>query len=146
MVCADYLYLAGRSWTVTWVCVGGLLVNAGLNATLIRPLLAALGPGGAGVGGALATIGTELFTCGMFACMIGRNVIDRRLLATAGKLVGSCAAVIAVDHVCASFGSVRLVFDAVAYCALAVGTGAVRVGELLDFVNAARKSRRGEAC
>src|SRR5438874_1324130 len=50
MVCADYLYMAGRSWTVTWICIGGLALNAGLNAALIRPLLNALGPGGAGVG------------------------------------------------------------------------------------------------
>src|SRR5207237_4663148 len=118
-----------------------LLVNAGLNAALIRPLLDALGAGGAGVGGALATIGTELFTCGMFVWLIGRDVIDRRLLSTASRLVLSCAAAIAVDRACASLGPSRLVFDAAAYCVVAVGTGAVRVGELLDFVSAARRSR-----
>jgi O-antigen/teichoic acid export membrane protein len=145
MVCADYLYLSGRSWTVTWVCIGGLAVNAGLNATLIRPLLEAWGPGGAGVGGALATIGTELFTCGMFVWIIGRNVVDRRLLVTGTKLVASCAAAIAVDRACASLGPSRLVLDAGAYLVLAVGTGAVRVREVLEFVAAARRSRRAGA-
>jgi O-antigen/teichoic acid export membrane protein len=145
MVCADYLYLSGRSWTVTWVCIGGLAVNAGLNATLIRPLLGALGPGGAGVGGALATIGTELFTCGMFVWIIGRNVVDRRLLSTAAKLLASCAAAIAADRACRSLGAARLVLDAGAYCTLAIGTGAVRLREVLDFVAAARRTRRGNA-
>jgi O-antigen/teichoic acid export membrane protein len=144
MVGADYLYLCGRSWTVTWVCIGGLAVNAGLNATLIRPLLEVWGPGGAGVGGALATIGTELFTCGMFVWIIGRNVVDRRLLSTVAKLAASCAAAVVVDRVCASLGPSRLVLDAAAYCIVAVGSGAVRVREMLDFVGAARRSRRAE--
>src|SRR5207244_2840464 len=42
MVCADYLYLCGRSWTVTAACLGGLLLNAALDASLVRPMLAAL--------------------------------------------------------------------------------------------------------
>jgi O-antigen/teichoic acid export membrane protein len=142
MVCADYLYLAGRSWTVTWVCIGGVVVNAGLNAALIRPLLAALGPGGAGVGAAVATIGTELFTCGMFVWTIGRNVIDRRLLATAGKLFAVSGAVIVIDLICGRLGAARLVVDALACCALAIATRAWRINELRDFASAARKSRR----
>jgi len=46
MICADCLYVEGKSWRVTWVCLGGLVINVTLNATLIRPMLAALGPGG----------------------------------------------------------------------------------------------------
>ena len=145
MVCADYLYLAGRSWTVTWVCIGGVAVNAGLNAALIRPLLAALGPGGAGVGAALATIGTELFTCGMFVWTIGRKVLDRRLLATAGKLFAVCGVVIVLDWICLPLGPARLILDAAACCALAIATGAWRIGELRDFASAARKSRHTES-
>jgi O-antigen/teichoic acid export membrane protein len=145
MVCADYLYLAGRSWTVTWVCIGGVAVNAGLNAALIRPLLASLGPGGAGVGAALATIGTELFTCGMFVSTIGRKVLDRRLLTTAGKLFAVCGVIIVLDRICLPLGAARLVVDAAAWCVLAVATGAWRVNEVRDFATAARKSRHLDA-
>ena len=141
MVCADYLLMAGRSWTVTWVCLGGLAVNAALNAALIRPFLAALGPGGAGVGAALATIGTELFTCGLFAWTIGRKVLDRRLFSTAAKLLASAAVVVALDRACSSLGPPRLLLDAAAYCALALLTGAVRIAELREFALAAKRSR-----
>lgn len=137
MVCADCLYLIGRSWRVTAVCLGGLVVNAGLNAALIRPMLAAVGDGGAGVGAALATIGTEAFTCGLFVFTIGRRLLDARLFATVAKLVGACAAAVAVDRVCSFLGPARLLLDAAAYCALAIATGAIRVDEIRRLAAAA---------
>jgi hypothetical protein len=102
-------------------------------------------PCSAGVGAALATIGTELFTCGMFVWTIGRKVLDRRLLATAGKLFAVCGVVIVLDRICLPLGSARLVLDAAAFCALAVATGAWRVSEVLEFASAARKTRRAES-
>jgi O-antigen/teichoic acid export membrane protein len=142
MLCASCLYVEGRSWRVTWVCLGGLAVNAILNATLIRHMLAVLGPGGAGVGAALATVGTETFTCALFALAIGRRVLDGRLLSTVARLAGVCAAVIALDRACASLGPSRLLLDAAAYVALAFLTGAVRVGEIREFVTVALKVKQ----
>jgi O-antigen/teichoic acid export membrane protein len=135
MLCADCLYVTGRSWKVTWVCIGGLLVNAILNLALIRPLLRAMGPGGAGVGAGLATIGTEAFTCALFVFSVGRRMLDARLVSTTLRLLGVCAAVIALDRACAFLGPSRLLLDAVAYCALAVKTKAVRVDEIRQFAN-----------
>jgi hypothetical protein len=97
------------------------------------------------VGAALATIGTELFTCGMFVWTIGRKVLDRRLLAAAGKLFAVCGVVIVLDRICLPLGAARLILDAAACCALAVATGAWRIGELRDFANAARRSRRANS-
>jgi hypothetical protein len=79
----------------------------------------------------------------MFAWTIGRKVMDARLLSTAGKLLASCAAVVVLDRACVAMGPPRLVLDAVAYCALAIGSGAVRIRELREFASAARKSRSG---
>lgn len=141
MVCADYLYLRGRSWTVTAVCLGGLALNAGLNAALIRPVLAAWGPGGAGVGAALATVATETFTCAMFLRLIGSNVVDARLVSTAVRLAAACGAALAVDRWFAHLGPARLVLDAAVYCAVAVIGGAVRPGEIQAFAARIRSSR-----
>ena len=92
----------------TGICLGGLAVNAILNAALIRPLLGALGPGGAGVGAALATIGTEAFTCACFVFTIGRKVVDARLISTVLRLLASCGAVLVLDRLCAPLGPARL--------------------------------------
>jgi O-antigen/teichoic acid export membrane protein len=140
MFCANSLYLTRRSWRVTWVCIGGLLVNAMLNVALIRPLLGALGPGGAGVGAAVASIATEVFTCGLLVLSIGRRMFDARLVSTTGKLLGVCAAVIALDRACASLGPSRLLLDVVAYCALALKTKAVRIDEICQVANTAIKA------
>ena len=133
MLCADCLYLVGRAWKVTLVCVGGLVVNAGLNATLIRPLLA-LGPGGGGVGAALATVGTELFTTGLFLALIGRRVVDRRLLETLGRTLLICGAVAALDGLLQPLGALRLAFEAPAYLVLALVLRAIRPQEFRSFL------------
>lgn len=145
MICADCLYVEGKSWRVTWVCLGGLAVNVTLNATLIRPMLAALGPGGAGVGAAVATIGTEVFTCCLFTLAIGRRVLDRRLVSTVARLAAVCAAVIVLHRLCAFLGPARLALDAAAYAGLALLTGAVRVGEIREFVSSALKVKQSTA-
>jgi O-antigen/teichoic acid export membrane protein len=138
ILCSDCLYVTGQSWRVTWICLGGVAVNASLNVGLIRPLLDALGPGGAGVAGALATIGSELFTCALLVRAIGRRVLDARLFSTIARLLLVCGAVIALDFVCAPLGPARLALDAAAYCALAVLFRAVRIDEIRDFAALAR--------
>ena len=139
MVCADYLYLLGRSWTVTAICLGGLAVNALLNASLIRPMLTALGPGGAGVGSALATCATEAFTCGMFVFAIGRKLLDARLVSALGKLALASLAAFALDRVFVHLGPARLLLDALAYCAVVAVSGAIRIDEIRRFLSQARQ-------
>lgn len=143
MVCADYLYLHGRSWTVTAVCLGGLVLNATLNATLIRPMLAAFGPGSAGIAAALATVATETFTCAILAIAVGRQMVDARVLSTAGKLLLACAAAVVVDRSCKALGPTRLLLDAAAYCAVAISTRAVRFEEIRSFIAQLRSTRPG---
>lgn len=142
MLCADTLYLLGRSWKVTCICLGGLVINGGLNALLIRPTWTWLGPGGAGVGAALATIATETFTCALFVAAIGRRLLDARLVSTVVRLLGACAATVALDRVLTPLGPPRLLFDAAAYGALAVMSGGVRLDEIRSFAAAALESRR----
>ena len=140
MVCADYLYLCGRSWTVTAACLGGLLLNAALNASLVRPMLAAFGPGSAGIAAALATLATETFTCAMLVIAVGRQVVDARVFSTAGKLLLACAAAVVVDRCCKALGPARLLLDAGAYCAVAISTRAVRLDEIRSFATQLRSA------
>jgi O-antigen/teichoic acid export membrane protein len=137
MLCADCLYQLGRAWKVTVICVLGLGVNAGLNAVLIHPFLA-LGPGGGGIGAALATVGTELFTTTVFLWLIGRRVVDGRLCGVLGRTAVVCALVIALDLALAALGPGRLLVDGLAYVLLALAFRAVRVDEIRAFLRGAR--------
>jgi O-antigen/teichoic acid export membrane protein len=141
MICADYLYVSGRSWTVTATCIGGLVLNSAILATLVRPMLAAFGPGSAGIAAALATVGTETFTCVTLACAVGPHLLDHRLVSTAGKLLLACTAAVTVDRCCTSLGPARLLFDAAAYCAVVVGSRAVRLDEIQAFATRLRATR-----
>jgi O-antigen/teichoic acid export membrane protein len=141
MLCADYLYLHGRSWAVTATCLGGLVLNSVVVATLVRPMLAAFGPGSAGIAAALATVATETFTCVTLAIAVGKHLLDRRLLSTAAKLVAACAAAVVVDRFARSVGPSRLLLDAAAYCAVAISTRAVRLEEIQSFATQLRATR-----
>lgn len=137
MICADCLYLLGRAWKVTRVCLGGLCVNVGLNAVLI-PMMLASGPGGGGVGAAIATIGTELFTTSLFVWLIGRRVLDARLCSTVARTVLVCAGVALAHVLLRGMGPFRLLVDTGLYVLLALAFRAVRPKEVRDFLVAAR--------
>ncbi|GAC1339161.1 MAG: O-unit flippase Wzx [Myxococcales bacterium] len=124
------LNLINRAWTVTRVCLIGIGVNATLNVVLIRHLGPRLGLGGAGVGAGLAAVITEALVCAMLLSVIGRRVIDARLLRVVLLTALTCAGVIAVDHLLRPLGPARLLVDGAAYAGLALLTGAVRWDDL----------------
>lgn len=141
MLSASLLNLLGREWTVTRLCLLGLLVNPLLNLALIKPMNAWLGPGGAGVGAAIATVTTEAVITFSMLALIGKRTFDARLVGMLWRTAIVCAAVIALDWALRPLGPVRLVIDAIAYLAgIALG-GAVRWGELRTFVQSARAAR-----
>lgn len=138
------LNLLRREWTVTAICMVGMIVNPVLNLLLIRPCLAHFGEGGAGIGAALSVIGSETVNCSLMLWVIGRRTIDRRLLSTVGRTLGVCLAVIALDAFLIRLGPWRLIPDALAYIGLALVTRAVRIDEMREFLVQAKANRAGK--
>jgi O-antigen/teichoic acid export membrane protein len=130
MLSSSCLNLINRAWTVTRVCLIGIVVNATLNVVLIKLLGPRLGAGGSGVGAALAAVITEAIVCAMLLSVIGRRVIDARLLRVVLLTVLVCAGVILIDHLLRPLGPGRLLVDGAAYVGLALLTGAVRLDDV----------------
>jgi O-antigen/teichoic acid export membrane protein len=130
---SSFLNLIDRAWTVTRVCLIGIFVNAALNFVLIRYAGPRLGVGGAGVAAASAAVLTEAFVCAILLSVIGKRVIDGRLVRALARTALVCVAVATLDALLRPLGPVRLVFDAAAYVGLALAIGVVRVDELRQF-------------
>lgn len=143
IVYAMTLIMLERAWTLTLISIGGLVVNLLLNLILIRRSLALFGEGGGGVGCALAALGTHGFTAAAMIALVGRKAFDQRTIAMVVKSLFACVVVVVVDRLAASVGWVRIVIDVVAYLAVVVSTGALRMGEMWRMATAAirRKAR-----
>jgi O-antigen/teichoic acid export membrane protein len=137
IVFAMTLVMIGRAWTLTWVSVAGLVVNAGLNLLFVRYSVSVLGEGGGGTGCAAARLGTEIFVSTCMALAIGRGAFDRRSISTVVRSL-LVYGVVAVAHaLLRPLGPGRLMVDGVLYVALAIGVGALRPKEMLSTVRQA---------
>src|SRR6185437_6816900 len=119
----------------------GLVVNVGLNLFLIPRMVTQLGPGGGGVGCALAMVGTEIFVTTTMASFVGRGALNRGTLAMVGKCVAACVATVIVDRAASPLGWARLILDAAAYLTVVLTTGALRVGDVVANVQTALRGR-----
>jgi O-antigen/teichoic acid export membrane protein len=130
-----------RAWTVALISVAGLVVNLLLNLLLIRRSMVFFGEGGGGVGCALAALGTHAFTMTAMIAFVGREAFDQRTLRMVAKSLMACVLVVVVDRLAASLGWARIVLDAIAYLAVVVTTGALRIEEMWRLVRAAIRGR-----
>jgi O-antigen/teichoic acid export membrane protein len=135
------LVMLERAWTLTVIAMGGLVVNATLNLLLIRPAIRVFGAGGGGTGSSLAMLGTEIFVSVCMMVVIGRGGVDRRCLVTVGKSLVACAVAIGVHRAAAPLGDARLVVAAMAYLVIAMGTGALRLGEMIAVAKQAIRNK-----
>jgi O-antigen/teichoic acid export membrane protein len=138
---SNALILTGRAWTQAFISIAGLLVNPLLNALAIGPAARAFGPGGAGIGAALAQLGTEVVVTVAMTALVGRRAFDARSVGVIARTLVVCAVVWALDGwlVGRVHPFVRLGAGAGLYVVLAVGLGAVKVRELVAFVRSARR-------
>jgi O-antigen/teichoic acid export membrane protein len=123
------------AWSVTLISLGGLVLTPLLNLALVRPGLAAYGVGGAGAGAAVALLVTEVsVTTAMLVRLRGEIISPDNLRSILGSV--ACAGVVLVlDHLTGTrLGGGRYVLDGIAYLALAIPTGALRLGELRRVV------------
>ena len=135
---SSYLNLINRAWTVTRVCLCGIFINAALNVVLITKVGPLLGTGGAGMGAAGAAVLTEAIICAMLLSVIGRQLIDARLLRALSRTGIACVAVLLLDAALRPIGPWRLVADGVAYLAVAVAAGAIRIDEVRALIGQSR--------
>jgi O-antigen/teichoic acid export membrane protein len=141
IVYAMTLIMLERAWTVALISIAGLAVNLLLNLLLIRRSMVFFGEGGGGVGCAIAALGTHAFTMTAMIAFVGREAFDQRTLRMVAKSLLACVLVVVVDRLAASLGWVRIVLDAIAYLAVVVATGALRIGEMWRLVKAAIRGR-----
>lgn len=134
MVCAVTLNALDRTWTVTLTTLAGIAMDAAFNATLLRPLTAAMGRPGAGAAAcALALLAAELVVTGILLSVVGRKAFDRRNLTRIAKMAAAGLITIVVHLACVRWGAARLLLDAGVYTALVLGTKAVDLRELAAF-------------
>ena len=129
------LILLRRSWTVTAVGTGSLVINGLLNFFLLRWGMRHFGEGGAGATAAAISVATELLVAMAFLLIAGRRVLDGKLVLTIVKAIAACAIALAVDIAIHSWGAVRLVIDGSVYTLIVLVTGAFRLSTLRTVRN-----------
>ncbi len=137
------LVMLERAWALVFIALGGLVVNVTLNLLLIRFSMRLFGPGGGGTGCSLAMLATEIFVTSCMLGLLGRGGFDRRSTLAIAKSVGAGALVIVLDRMLVGLGPPRLVVDAAVYTAFVLGTGAIRVREIVSVVKEALRRRSG---
>jgi len=139
---ANVLILTGRAWAQAVISIGGLVANPLLNWLFIPASVKWFGLGGAGIGAAISQLGTEVVVTVAMTALVGRRAFDRRSLSVIARTVAACALVAALDWwlLERAHPALRLALDAVLYVALVVGSGALKVRELVAFVRTARST------
>jgi O-antigen/teichoic acid export membrane protein len=141
IIYAQAIVMLERAWTLVWISLGGLLVNVALNLALIRISIRVFGPGGGGTGCSIAMLGTEIFMACNLMASVGKAAFDRRNSLAIGKSLAACAVVAVLDWRFRSIGVARLALDACLYAAIVLGTGAVRLGEIVGVVREAARAK-----
>jgi O-antigen/teichoic acid export membrane protein len=143
IVCWCALTMMNMTWKLAFVFASGIVVAPLLNYLMIRPGLALLGNGGGGAACAAATLGTELCVVTPMLIMLGRKMMDTRLLTIIAKTMAGVALVVVLDALLKPhLGPWRLLPDAAAYVAFVLLTRAVDVRELKEWIQIALRSRR----
>ena len=134
------LIVQGDGWRSSSISLAGALAGPLLMIGLV-PWTNRLGPGGAGLGGGIASIAHELLVLGLLLARLGRPAFDSQVRSTALRTLGAALGAAAIHVLLAPLGPWRLAVDLIAYLALALAFGALpRV--LWAFAREA--TRRGE--
>ena len=129
------LMILKRSWTISIVSIGGLVALPILILAFV-PLTRGLGPGGAGMGAALAVSVRELGVLLIFLYYLGRKATDRRSIASIAATLAIAAAVFAMHRFLlgSAHPLVLLAIDGVVFLVLGLVARVYRVGEMLSVL------------
>ncbi|MBN9167606.1 MAG: hypothetical protein BGO98_19910 [Myxococcales bacterium 68-20] len=138
------LMILDRSWTITIISFVGLALLPAF-ILLIVPVTRAIGPGGAGMGVAMALSARELVIAIVFFAFLGKRAIDRRSALAIMKSLGLCGVVVAVHLSLASLGPVRLLADMAVYGVLMLLIGVVRPRDIKDVLRMIKDRKKLQA-
>jgi O-antigen/teichoic acid export membrane protein len=138
------LMILDRSWTITIVSIGGLLLLP-LFIFIAVPLTRGLGDGGAGMGVAMALSARELVISIVFIAFLGRRGVDRRAIMSTFKSLAICVVVIAMHMRLAGLGPSRLALDAALYAALALALGVIRPSDIKAVLKLVKDRKAAQA-
>lgn len=146
MVASMTLVIRGRSWTVTLISLGGLVISPVLSYLLVPRGLRWVDQGGAGAGAAAALVITELCVVVALLFALGKRIFDRTSAVSLGKTSGICV-IIALADVCLlrPLGPVRIAVDVALYVALVFALGAARKEDIQQLVGFVRERHRPHA-
>jgi O-antigen/teichoic acid export membrane protein len=130
-----------RGWTVTWLSSALLVINLVLNWFAIPYGEHRWGAGGAGIAAADVWLVCEGLNVAVFLYLTAECFLDRRNLLVFAKTAGTCA-VVAVLHSFLAPSLMAIAAEATVYLALVLGTGALRVGELIQFAREVLRARQ----
>lgn len=125
MVNSICLVTMGKAWLVTRVSVGTLILNPLLILILVPLTTLHLGPGGPGVGAALALLGAEAVAAGRLLHATRGRTFDLPATARVAKLAAICLIVVLVDRALSPLGAARVAADLIVYSVLVVLAGAL---------------------
>lgn len=146
MVCGSALIMLNKTWELTAIFVVGMFLNPMFNIALIPPFLRHFGAGGGGMACATATVATEVCVLVPMLFMIGRRMVDARLMRMLAKSFGSAIVIFAVDRLFKPWiGVYRLPIDLVGYVSLILVTRAVNIPETIAWTREILSSRKAGA-
>ncbi|MCC6811039.1 MAG: flippase [Deltaproteobacteria bacterium] len=154
MVATTTLVRLERSWYVTVVTLGGVVLQIALNIVLIPIVGPKIGDGGAGLASALSVITSEVVITVALLAALGNKAFDKRSISRLARTALVVGAVIAIDRALVPevlalgwdvrlAGALRVAIDAMSYAVLVVLTGALDLGELIGFIRQAIAQKRG---
>lgn len=143
IVCWCTLVMLNRTWALTAIFTVGMVVNPLFNLLLIRPVLAHHGAGGGGIACALASVLTEICVLTPMLYILGRRIIDARLMRMVVKSFGAAILIFVIDRLLKPWiGFYRLPLDLLGYVSLILVTRAVDVRETIEWTREILRRRK----
>jgi O-antigen/teichoic acid export membrane protein len=140
------LMILDRSWTITIVSIVGLVLLPILIIIAV-PLFAPLGPGGAGMGVAIALSTRELIIVLVFLAFLRSKALDRRGAMSAIKSLAICALVAVADHYLTAMmrPPFRLTLDAALYGVLALALRVIAPSDIKAVLKMVKDRKKAAA-
>ncbi|MDB4934151.1 MAG: Membrane protein involved in the export of O-antigen, teichoic acid lipoteichoic acid [Labilithrix sp.] len=140
------LMILDRSWTITIVSIAGLLLLPVLIIIAV-PLFAPLGPGGAGMGVAIALSTRELIIVLVFLAFLRDKALDRRGALSTMKSLAICAIVAVADHYLTklTIPPLRLAADAALYGMLAIALRVIAPSDIKAVLKMVKDRKKAAA-
>lgn len=139
------LMILDRSWTITLVSIAGLVLLPVFIVVAI-PLTSGVGPGGAGMGVAMALSARELVVALVFLAFLRSKALDRRGAGALVKSLGICVAVTLANHFMGALDPLlRLSADALLYLVLMLATRVLAPSDLRAVLEMVRDRKKAAA-